>query len=325
LVLWRENRAESAYAHTMSALERRITVAAVVLPFLGFVAAVALLWGGLVTTADLAILAAMYLPTGFGITIGYHRLLTHRSFEAPPAVRATLAVLGSMSLQGAPIHWVADHRKHHAFTDEDGDPHSPHLHEARGWRGVLAGWWHSHTGWLFDRAHRASARRFAPDLREDPVIRFVDRWFLGWVLLGLLIPFCLGLALSGGVLVAGLTGVLWGGLVRIFLQHHATWSVNSICHMYGRRRFVTDDESRNNWAVALVALGEGWHHNHHAFPRSAVHGLRRTEIDPSAAMIGLMERVGLARNVIRIPPERQRERERVGAPRRVAPAPAGRP
>jgi stearoyl-CoA desaturase (Delta-9 desaturase) len=306
----------------MSTLERRITVAAVVVPFAGFLAAVALSWGGLVTWRDLAILVAMYVPTGLGITIGYHRLLTHRSFEAPAAVRAILAVLGSMSLQGAPIHWVADHRKHHTFTDEEGDPHSPHLHAGDGWRGVLAGWWHAHTGWLFDRTERASARRFAADLREDPVIRWVDRRFLGWVLLGLAIPFGLGLALSGGELAAGLTGLLWGGLVRIFLQHHATWSVNSICHMYGSRRFVSDEESRNNWAVALVSFGEGWHHNHHAFPRSAEHGLRRWEVDPSAYVIRAMERLGLARNVVRISPERQHEREKAGPPRRVAPGAA---
>jgi stearoyl-CoA desaturase (delta-9 desaturase) len=297
---------------TMSALERRITIAAVIVPFIGFLAAVVLLWGGLVSGLDLLILLIMYLPTGFGITIGYHRMLTHRSFDAPVPVRALLAIFGSMSLQGAPIHWVADHRKHHAFTDEDGDPHSPHLHETTGARGVLEGWWHSHTGWLFDRKDRASARKFARDLRDDPVIRWVDRHFITWVLLGLAIPFALGFLLSGGSLWAGFTAFLWGGLVRIFLQHHATWSVNSICHMYGTRRFVTEDESRNNWIVALVSLGEGWHHNHHAFPRSAVHGLRRRELDPSAAIIWAMEKLGLARDVVRIPADRQHERESVG-------------
>jgi stearoyl-CoA desaturase (delta-9 desaturase) len=283
----------------MSTLERRITITAVVLPFAGFLTAIALLWGGLVTGRDLAILAVMYVLVGFGVTIGFHRLLTHRSFDAPTGVRALLAIFGSMSVQGAVIHWVADHRKHHTFADEDGDPHSPHLHGGDGWRGVLSGIWHAHTGWLFDRAERASARRYARDLREDPVIRWVDRWFLGWVLLGLLLPFLAGLALSGGSLYAGLTGLLWGGLVRVFILHHATWSVNSICHMYGKRPFVTDDESRNNWAVALVSLGEGWHHNHHAFPTSARHGLQRFQLDPSYGVIRLMERLGLARNVRR--------------------------
>jgi stearoyl-CoA desaturase (delta-9 desaturase) len=283
----------------MSALERRITTVAVVVPFVGFLAAIVLLWGGLVTGRDLAIFAAMYLLVGFGITIGFHRLLTHRSFEAPTPVRLALAVLGSMSVQGAVIHWVADHRKHHTFADEDGDPHSPHLHEGEGWRGVLKGMWHAHTGWLFDREERASARRYARDLREDPGMRFVDRFFPLWVLLGLAIPFAAGLALSGGELAAGLTAMLWGGLVRIFVLHHATWSVNSICHIYGKRPFAIEDESRNNWAVAFVSLGEGWHHNHHAFPTSAKHGLGRIQLDPSYALIRVMERLGLARNVKR--------------------------
>ncbi|CAA9485011.1 MAG: Fatty acid desaturase; Delta-9 fatty acid desaturase, partial [uncultured Solirubrobacteraceae bacterium] len=245
---------------------------------------------------------------GFGVTIGYHRLLTHRSFDAPPAVRGALAILRSMSVQGAVIHWVADHRKHHTFTDEEGDPHSPHTHDVPGWRGVVGGWWHAHTGWLFDRAERASARRFARDLREDPVMRFVDRWFFAWALLGLAIPFAAGFVLSGGSLMAGFTAFVWGGLVRVFLLHHATWSVNSICHMYGRRPFETEDESRNNWVVALVSLGEGWHHNHHAFPTSARHGLQRFELDPSYAIIRGMEMVGLASNV-RKPTTRDLERK----------------
>jgi stearoyl-CoA desaturase (Delta-9 desaturase) len=287
----------------MSKLERRLTVGAVIVPFLAFVAAVVLCWGGLVSGRDLAIFAVMYLLVGFGVTVGFHRLLTHRAFDAPTPVRATLAALGSMSLQGAVIHWVADHRKHHTFTDEEGDPHSPHTHEAEGWRGVLKGLWHSHTGWLFDRSRRTEVRRFAPDLLKDPAIRFVDRWFLGWVALGLVLPFAAGLALSGGSLAAGLSAVLWGGLVRIFLLHHATWSVNSICHMYGSRPFAIEDESRNNAAVALVTLGEGWHHNHHAFPTSARHGLHRLQLDPTYAVIRAMEGVGLARNVRRPGPQ----------------------
>jgi len=286
----------------VSKLERRATVVAVVLPFVAFLTAVGLSWGGLVSWRDLAIFAVMYLLAGLGVTVGYHRLLTHRAFEASPAVRGTLAVLGSMGVQGAPIKWVADHRKHHTFTDEDGDPHGPHLHDGEGWRAVLRGWWHAHTGWLFDEGQRASARRYARDLLDDPVIRFVDRWFLGWLLLGFALPFVAGLALSGGDPVAGLTALLWGGLVRVFLLHHATWSVNSICHMYGSRPFDIDDESRNNWAVALVTFGEGWHHNHHAFPTSARHGLRATQFDPTYAVIRLLEVLGLARNVRRPSP-----------------------
>ena len=238
----------------------------------------------------------MYVLVGFGVTVGFHRMLTHRSFEAKPWLRATIAIFGSMSVQGAVIHWVADHRRHHTFTDEEGDPHSPHTHSGEGWRGVITGLWHSHMGWLFEDDH-TSARRFAPDLRKDPVIRWVDKLFPLWVVLGLVIPFLAGLALSGGSLWAGFTAFLWAGLVRVFLLHHATWSVNSICHMYGRRSFATEDESRDNWLVALVSLGEGWHHSHHAFPTSARHGLQRTQIDPSFAVIRGLERLGLVWNV----------------------------
>jgi stearoyl-CoA desaturase (delta-9 desaturase) len=283
----------------MSRAECRITIAAVVLPFAGFCLGLWLLWGGLVTLRDLCILAVMYMLAGFGITIGFHRLLSHRSFDAPRWVRGTLAVLGSMAAQGAVIHWVAHHRKHHAFADEDGDPHSPHTTHIPGWRGVARGIWHAHIGWTFKTDQYASARRYAPDLRADPTISLIDRLFPAWVLLGLLMPFLAGLATSGGSLRAALTALLWGGLVRIFLFHHATWSVNSVCHCYGKRPFETRDQSRNNWAIAIVALGEGWHHNHHAFPTSARHGLLPGQLDPSYALICCLERLDLAHDVRR--------------------------
>jgi stearoyl-CoA desaturase (delta-9 desaturase) len=277
----------------MSPLARRINLTAVILPVVSLVVAVILLWGHAVDGFDLGLLVVMYLLTGFGVTVGFHRLFTHRSFAAARPVELTLAVLGQMALQGPVVDWVADHRKHHAFTDEEGDPHSPHTQGGEGWRGVLGGMWHAHTGWLFDDGQRTSARRFAPDLKSDEAIRFVDRYFLLWVALGLAIPFAAGFAI-GGTLTAGLTALLWGGLVRVFVLHHATWSVNSVCHMYGTRPFVTDDESRNNWVVALVSLGEGWHHNHHAFPTSARHGLQGRQFDPSYMIIKGMEKVGLA-------------------------------
>jgi stearoyl-CoA desaturase (Delta-9 desaturase) len=280
----------------MNSLERRITIVAVVVPFLGFLAAIGFLWGGWITWLDVAILAVLYVFAGFGITIGFHRLLTHRSFDAPAPVRAVLAIAGSMAVQGAPIHWVADHRKHHAFADVEGDPHSPHTHGGEGWRAVLGGLWHAHTGWLFSREKPTSARKFAPDLVKDTTIRRVDKWFPAWALLGLAIPFVAGYAI-GGTLHAGLTALVWGGLVRIFLLHHVTWSVNSICHMYGSQPFAIKDESRNNWIVALFSLGEGWHHNHHAFPSSARHGVLRLQVDPSYQIIKGMEKLGLARNV----------------------------
>lgn len=292
----------------MSKLERRITIAAVVIPFLGFLAAIVLFWNNGVTALDLAIMAGMYLFTGFGITVGYHRLFTHRSFETKEWVRVTLAIAGSMSLQGAPIHWVADHRKHHDFADEEGDPHSPHTHDHAGVKGVFVGWYHSHMGWLFSREDRASASRYARDLKNDPNMVWVDRHFFSWVLLGLAIPFALGFLLSGGSLYAGFTAFIWGGLVRIFLQHHATWSVNSICHMYGDQPFEIEDQSTNNWAVAAVALGEGWHHNHHAFPTSARHGLTGRQVDPAYICIKTMEKLGLAWNV-RVPSEEQLQKK----------------
>jgi stearoyl-CoA desaturase (delta-9 desaturase) len=278
----------------------------VILPFLGFTAAIVLLWNDLVSANDLAIFAAMYLPTALGITIGYHRLFTHRAFEAKPWVRYTSAVLGSMAVQGSVIDWVADHRKHHAFTDTEGDPHSPHGHGS-GLRGALVGLWYAHMGWLTDTQGQATKRQFAPELLEDPVMRRINNAFLPLVGLSLLIPFALGLALSG-TLAGGLTGLLWGGFVRIFLVHHVTWSINSVCHFFGRRRFEVDDHSTNVFWLAIPSLGESWHHNHHAFPRAAQQGLRWWEIDISAAIITLLERLGLAWNVVRISPERQQQR-----------------
>jgi stearoyl-CoA desaturase (Delta-9 desaturase) len=290
----------------MSRLQRNITLAAVILPFIGFAVAVVLFWNDLVSGTDLAIFFAIYLPTAFGITIGYHRLFTHRAFEAKPWVRYTFAVLGSMAVQGSVIDWVADHRKHHAFTDTEGDPHSPHGHGS-GIRGALTGLWYAHMGWLVDTQGQATKRRFAPELLEDPVMRRINNAFLPLVGLTLLIPFLLGLALTG-TLAGGLTGLLWGGLVRIFFVHHVTWSINSVCHFAGKRRFAVEDRSTNVFWLALPSFGESWHHNHHAFPRSAVHGLRRLELDPSSWVIAVLERLGLAWNVVRITPERQRER-----------------
>jgi stearoyl-CoA desaturase (delta-9 desaturase) len=291
----------------MSRLEKAVNLGAVVIPFAATIAAVALLWNELVSPADLAIAGCMYLLTATGITIGYHRLLTHRSFQTSKPVEYAFAVLGSMAVQGPVIAWVADHRKHHAHTDREGDPHSPHVGHDGGVRGVLAGLWHAHTGWLLSNQGRADRRRHAPDLCEDPGMRLIARHF-GWLTLaGLAIPALAGYLVSGSA-AGALTGFLWGGLVRVFFVHHVTWSVNSVCHFLGRRRFDTDDRSTNVFWLALPSLGESWHHNHHAFPRSAVHGLRRWEIDPSALIIAAMERVGIAWNVVRITPERQRQR-----------------
>ncbi len=291
----------------MTRTEKAANLGAVVLPFAAMLAAAALLWNRLVSPADLAIAAAMYLLTAVGITVGFHRLLTHRSFQTPKPVEYLFAVLGSIAVQGPVIAWVADHRKHHAHTDEEGDPHSPHVGHGEGVGGVLAGLWHAHSGWLLSTQGRADWKRYAGDLCEDAGMRAVNRRFVPLVLAGLALPALAGYLVSG-TLAGAATGLLWGGLVRIFFVHHVTWSVNSVCHFLGSRRFDTDDRSTNVFWLALPSLGESWHHNHHAFPRSAVHGLRRWELDPSALIITAMERIGLARNVVRISPERQAER-----------------
>jgi stearoyl-CoA desaturase (delta-9 desaturase) len=299
----------------MTKLEQRVNLAAVVLPFAAFVAAIVLLWNSAVSPRDLAILAVMYLVTALGVTVGFHRLLTHRAFKVPRPLGYTFAVLGSMAVQGPVMSWVADHRKHHAHTDEEGDPHSPHVGPDGGGSGVFRGLWHAHTGWLFSTQGRASARRYAKDLYDDPGMRAINRQFPLLVLLSLAIPAFAGWALSG-TLAGAASGLLWGGLVRIFLVHHITWSVNSVCHFLGTRRFQTDDHSTNVAWLALPSLGEAWHHNHHAFPRSAAHGLRRWErlLDPSAFVIAVLEKLGLARNVVRIAPERQLQREHQAGP-----------
>src|SRR5919204_2513043 len=288
----------------MTRLEKAVNVGAVVVPLAATAGAVVLLWSDLVSGADLAIMAAMYVATVLGITVGFHRLLTHRSFRTSRWLEYGFAALGSMAVQGPVISWVADHRKHHAHTDKEGDPHSPHVGRGEGIRGVLGGLWHAHTGWFLTHQGRADPKRYARDLDEDRGMRLISRHFVSLVAASLAIPALLGYAVSG-TLVGALTGLLWGGLVRIFLAHHVTWSVNSVCHFLGSRRFDVDDESRNVFWLALPSLGEAWHHNHHAFPRSARHGLRWFELDPSSVVIAILERLGLASNVIRIPPERQ--------------------
>jgi stearoyl-CoA desaturase (Delta-9 desaturase) len=291
----------------MTRVEKGANLGAVVVPFAATIAAIVLLWNSLVSPADLVIAAVMYLLTAAGITVGFHRLLTHRSFQTSKPLEYTFAVLGTMAVQGPVISWVADHRKHHAHTDEEGDPHSPHVGHDGGVRGVLAGLWHAHSGWLMSTQGRADWKRYAPDLYEDRGMRTISRRFVLLILASLAIPALAGYIITG-TLLGAFTGLLWGGLVRIFFVHHVTWSVNSVCHFLGSRRFNTDDHSTNVFWLALPSLGESWHHNHHAFPRSAVHGLKKWEPDPSAFIITVMEKMGLARNVVRISPERQAER-----------------
>jgi stearoyl-CoA desaturase (delta-9 desaturase) len=278
----------------------------VAVPVVAFLVAVVLLWHKAVGWLDLGVMAALYVLTGLGVTVGYHRLLTHRAFQTSKPIQYGFAILGSMSVQGPVLHWVADHRKHHAHTDEEGDPHSPHL-AGTGIVGAMKGLWHAHVGWLFSLKDRAEPERYARDWLEDPGMRVIDRLFLFWLALGIVLPFGIGFAVRG-TLVGGLLCALWAGAVRIFFLHHVTFSINSICHFFGRRAFATEDESRNVFWLAPLSFGESWHNNHHAFPRSAFHGMRWTQVDPGGLVIRLLEKVGLAWNVVRISAERQAEK-----------------
>jgi stearoyl-CoA desaturase (delta-9 desaturase) len=288
-------------------LHRIVTAIVTVAPVVLLVVAMWQAWNEALHWYDLVVFAITYVPIGLGVTIGFHRHLTHRSFKTSAFLRGVLAALGSAAIEGPVISWVADHRKHHTFSDRRGDPHSPHVDHGHGWRGALRGLAHAHVGWLFLHSQRAATERYASDLLADPIIRFVNTTSLLWALLGLAAPFGLGVAL-GDSIAAGLTGLLWGGAVRVFVLHHVTYSINSLCHYYGRQQFETGDHSRNLALLSLASLGEAWHNNHHAFPTSAFHGLRRFELDPSALVIRMLERTGLIWDVVRISPERQAAR-----------------
>jgi len=285
-------------------LDRFLTGTVTVLPILALGIVAWQVWSELLGWSDLIVFAIMYTLTGFGITVGFHRLFTHRSFKTGKAVRAILAALGSAAIEGPVISWVADHRKHHNYSDKPGDPHSPHVDHGHGLKGALRGLFHAHVGWLFIHTERGLKTRYAPDLMKDPIVSFISRTFVLWVAAGLAVPFFLGWAI-GGTVAEGLTGLLWGGAVRMLVLHHATYSINSLCHFFGRRRFSTEDESRNLWWLSFFTFGEAWHNNHHAFPTSARHGLSRWNFDPSAWVIWGLEKTGLAWDVVRVSPERQ--------------------
>ena len=255
-------------------------LALVVIPLAGVVIAMRMLWQRAAGWDDVALMLGLYVPISMGITIGFHRYLTHRGFRAHTAVKAALLILGSMAVEGPAIAWAANHRKHHALADREGDPHSP-----------ADGFFHAHIGWLFE-GQNADQVVYARELREDRLVMWISKTFPLWAALSLVVPFLIG----------GWSGLLWGGLVRIFLTHHVTWSVNSVCHTFGKRPFSTKDRSRNQWVVGLLALGEGWHNNHHAFPRSAFHGLRWWQFDLSGLVVRLLERLRLVWNVQRAAP-----------------------
>jgi len=257
----------------------------VVGPLIATVYAITQLWQRYVNWTDIALMFVLYLISGLGITVGFHRMLTHKSFETSKPIKALLMMMGCMAWEGNPITWASTHIQHHAHSDQEDDPHSP-----------LVSLFHAHVGWIF--GENADPDTYGSWLKKDPVVVWVDHTWWIWGLLSVVIPFA----------IAGWSGLLWGGLVRIFLTHHVTWSVNSICHTFGGRPYSTKDASRNNWLVGLLAFGEGWHNNHHAFPRSAFHGMEWWQFDLSSWLIRGLEATNLVWNVQRIKPDDKRKR-----------------
>jgi len=295
------------HAHATTPLTKIILLALVWLPIIGVVSAIALLWNRWVNWVDLTLFLTMYTVCAFGITLGFHRMLTHKAFQAHPWVKTFFLISGSMAMQGPALHWAATHTQHHANSDEEDDPHSP-----------LKSLWHAHVGWILND-FKPDIQKYAGAMLKDPIIVFVHNTFWLWVFVGLAIPSLIG---AGAAYLMGqsawfgaLTGLIWGGFVRLFFNQHVTWAVNSICHTFGSRQFETTDESRNNFLFGILAMGEGWHNNHHAFPRSARHGMNWKQPDPSAWAIWLMEKLGLIKDVVLI------SRKRIEARLRAEPDP----
>jgi stearoyl-CoA desaturase (delta-9 desaturase) len=301
----------------LQAVQRRYALATIVLPFLGTVAAVASTAYRPIGAVDAGLLAVFYVLTSIGITVGFHRHFAHRTFQARPALRAALGVLGSMAAQGHVVYWVATHRRHHQFAEQDLDPHSPTRHEQTP-LGRWRGFWHAHVGWML-HSRMTNTAKFASDLIRDPLVARVSEMYAVWVALGLVLP-----AAIGGVLTASWSGAiggfLWGGVVRMFLVHHMMWTSGSTAHMFGTRPFATEDDSANNFLLALPNLGEGWHNNHHAFPYAAHFSLRWWQIDMGGWAIAAFEKLGLAWD-IRGPSPDAVESRRKRAPAGGPPAP----
>ncbi len=275
-------------------MQKLVTVAIVAGPLMALAVVIPWLWGSAVNLSDILLALALYALTGFGITVGFHRLFTHSGFTPHRILRIALAVLGSMAVEGSVTSWVATHRRHHMFSDHAGDPHSPHRYGDRG-PALLRGLAFSHVGWLFV-SDASDASRYAPDMLRDRDIRRIDRLFPVLALGSLAVPFAIGFGLSR-TLVGALTALVWAGLVRMALLHHVTWSVNSLCHTFGRRPEETTDQSTNLWPLAIVSLGDNWHNIHHAHPSWARHGARPGMIDPSAWLIRRFEQAGWATKV----------------------------
>lgn len=289
-----EIRSHTEVLPAVSVSVHLLNLSVVILPFVGFVAVIVSLWGRGFNWVDGGLLLGMYVLTALGITVGFHRLFTHRAFETNKAIQFLLAVLGSMAVEGPLLKWVAIHRRHHQHSDTSEDPHSPHAH-GDGLLALFCGVWHAHMGWFFE-PDSPNLAHYVKDLHQSKLLRSASRLFPLWAILGLLIPAALG-GLLTGTWMGVLSGLLWGGLARIFLVHHVTWSINSICHLWGSRPFKTGDQSRNNFVFGTLGLGEGWHNNHHAFPSSARFGLRWWQIDLGYWFICALASLGLASRV----------------------------
>ena len=283
----------------------------VVAPWVALVAGIVLTWNTAIrfTWTQAILFLAFYALTGLGITVGFHRFFTHGAFKTGRTMKIVLALAGTMAVEGAPIRWVADHRRHHQFADEENDPHSPWRFGA-GLKGLTKGLIWAHTGWIFTREN-TNSRRFAPDLVADPDIRWFQKNFVYVLLFSLLLPTALG-GLITWSWQGAVAGYLWAGLVRIALVHHVTWSVNSVCHVFGERPFTTGDKASNVWWLAILSLGESWHNLHHADPTCARHGVDKGQLDVSARTIWLFEKAGLVWNV-RWPRTDRLDGKRVGA------------
>ena len=283
----------------------------VIVPFLALAAIVPAVWGWGLSWTDVTLFVGFYFLTLLGVTVGYHRHFTHGSFKANKPLRVALAAIGGMAVQGPVVQWVADHRRHHAFADREGDPHSPWRYGS-GARNLAKGMWHAHLGWLFDR-RQTNADRYAPDLVKDTAVRRTSRLFILWAFLTFALP-----TLIGGLVTMSWAGAwsafFWAGLVRVALLHHVTWSINSVCHVVGNRPFASRDRATNFWPLAILSGGESWHNLHHADPTSARHGVLRGQIDISARVIWIFEKLGWARDVKWPDPVRLAAKRRDAAP-----------
>jgi stearoyl-CoA desaturase (delta-9 desaturase) len=287
------------------------SVVVIIVPFVALIAAVIMIWNSPFSWLNLSMFLGGYVLTVLGVTIGFHRLFTHKSFHTNRVVAAILGVLGSMTIEGPILQWVATHRRHHQNTDRPDDPHSPHLHGSSLGE-MLRGFVHAHFGWFFSKAPtREVMDRYVPDLQADPVVRTISHLFGFWAILGLLIPALVGFAVTH-TWMGALMGLIWGGLLRVFFVHHVTWSVNSVCHIWGQQPFNTRDESRNNAVFGILAMGEGWHNNHHAFPTSARHGLEWWQVDVSYLIIRALALIGLASDIKVPAPDRIAAKRRHG-------------